>query len=225
MWTAQRRPEHQGVDGDDHVAAPHQRRGGGPAVIVTFVVGGQGRVVVAEVDHLLLAEQEQATVRVQIDNRRGGPLEQLGDQDVGRHAGVGRGGEDELFAEVVAPVDALQDLRPGIDLLGPVEEQFKDLGPGGGPVFLVGAEAAAGEGEGGAVALRQPGHLGEQAAQVGAGRLQVARRVGGWRGRSRLGAWRRGAAQRGQPRSGQEGATGWGRVRHGCPLVGARLPR
>src|SRR5207245_2938122 len=106
--------EHERIDGDDHVAAADQGGGGGTAAVVPFVVGGHGRMIAAQVDHFLLAEQKHAAVRVQIDNRRGRLLEIFRQEDVGRHAKVRRGGEEDLFAEVVAPVHALQHFRAGM---------------------------------------------------------------------------------------------------------------
>ena len=65
------------------------------------------------------------------------PLQLFGKQDVRRHTKVGRGGEDDLLADVVASIHALEHVRPGIDLFGSIEQQIEDPGPARGPKVLM----------------------------------------------------------------------------------------
>ena len=61
-------------------------------------------------DQLLLAPEVEPAVVVQGDDGRRAAVRLLGHEHVGRHADVGRGVEEDLLPDVVAAVDALDDL-------------------------------------------------------------------------------------------------------------------
>ena len=163
--------EHQGIDGDNDIATPDQRRGGGPSIVVLAMILSHGGVIRPQVHHLFLAKHEHAAVRMKVHHRGCGLFQVLRNQHIGRHAHAGSRGKGDLLAHIIAAIATLQHLGPRLDRFRAVEDQVKDALPGPLLKFVEAPIGPTQKRVRGPIAARDPLDIRQQAAQIRAGGL------------------------------------------------------
>ena len=90
-------------------------------------VAREHRIFIVALDHLFLAPVIEPSVVVQRHHTRHGEFGVLGKQQIGSQFEVRRGVELEIFLNVVAAVNALNNVRLRLKSLGAVQEQVKNF--------------------------------------------------------------------------------------------------
>ena len=115
------------VDSQDHVTVTGERGRITDAIVRSLAEGRERRMLVLCFDDVLLTPVVEAAVVVQRDDRRGGQLRALGDQEVAGHGDIRCGVEGQSLADVVPFIDALENLRVGLARGRPIGERVKDF--------------------------------------------------------------------------------------------------
>src|SRR5580704_10094476 len=136
----------ESVDRDHHVSAAHERGRSRPAAVVHLVILGHGGMVAAEIDYLLLSEQEHAAVRVQIDNGGRAALETLRNMDIRCHAEIARGREQHPFPYELSQVLPVHYLGGSGHQSGLISQSIQYGSAARRPVFFERAKAIVQEG-------------------------------------------------------------------------------